>query len=288
MTEVATASVMKLDLATLQQRIAALPALPKAAAEAIAALRDDDSSAEDCARCIGRDPALTARVLRLANSAFYGVPGRVASIQGAIQMLGRRTLGTALTAAAVTSQFSGLQCEGFHFDAFWRHALATAITAEAIARLRVLDEEMAFTAGLLHDIGRLALAAHFPQQMTHVLALAQARDAWAIDVEREVLATDHAQIGVAIASHWHFPAEVQAAIAAHHQPVASAVATIADVVHVADAIVHALDIAGDPHEAVPEVDLAAWARVALTPEQSLSLFECTEEGVAVLCSALAN
>jgi putative nucleotidyltransferase with HDIG domain len=280
---------MPIDAALLQQRIAQLPALPRAAAQALAALRDESAGAEECARCIGRDQALTARVLRLANSAFYGVPGRVASVSGAIQLLGRRTLSATLTAATLTAQFTDLSCAGFDFDGFWRHALGTALAAEGIARMRVLDEEVAFTAGLLHDIGRLALVAHFPREMAAVLGVAAERDMPLMDAEREVLVTDHAAIGVAIASHWRFPAEVQAAIAAHHQPPpASAEPTMADVIHVADAMVHALDLAGDAHESVPDVDTSAWRRVGLAPEQALSLLQRTEEGVAALCDALKH
>ena len=279
----------RIDLASLQQRIAQLPALPRAAAEALAMLRDDNSSAEDCARCIGTDQALTARVLRLANSAFYGVPGRVGSVNRAVQMLGKRTLRAALTAVALTGQFSAIQCEGFRFDGFWRHTIGTAIGAEAIARARSLDDETAFTAGVLHDIGRLALAAHFPRETAAMLELARTRDLPWLDAERLALGTDHAVVGATIASQWHFPAAVQAAIAAHHVPQSdSGRPSMADVIHVADAIVHALDLAGEPAESVPDIDAQAWQRVGLSHEQALELFQCIEQGVTALCAALGD
>ncbi len=278
-----------IDLALLQQRIAQLPALPRAAAEALAMLRDEDSGADDCARIIATDQALTARVLRLANSAFYGVPGRVSSVNRAVQMLGKRTLRGALTTVAVGGQFSAIQCEGFQFDGFWRHTIGTAIGAEAIARTRALDDETAFTAGVLHDIGRLALAAHFPRETAAMLALARTHDLALLQAERLALGTDHAAIGAAIASRWNFPAAVQAAIAAHHLPQQNGNGPgMADVIHVADAIVHALDLAGEPAEAVPEIDAQAWQRVGLTAEQALHLFSCIEQGVTALCAALAD
>jgi putative nucleotidyltransferase with HDIG domain len=278
-----------IDLAALQQRIAQLPALPRAAAEALAMLQDENSNADECARCIGTDQALTARVLRLANSAFYGVPGRVGSVNRAVQMLGKRTLRGALTTAALSGQFSVVKCEGFRFDGFWRHTIGTAIGAEQIARARALDDETAFTAGVLHDIGRLALAAHFPRQMAATLELSRAHDLPWLEAERFALGTDHATVGATIARHWHFPTAVQAAIAAHHLPQPEgAGASLADVIHVADAIVHALDIAGEPTEAVPEIDAQAWQRVGLSPEQALELFEGIEQGVTALCAALAG
>ena len=278
-----------IDLGSLQQRIAQLPALPRAAAEALALLRDESSGADECARCIGTDQALTARVLRLANSAFYGVPGRVGSVNRAVQMLGKRTLRGALTTVVLSGQFSAIQCEGFRFDGFWRHTIGTAIGAEAIARTCGLDDETAFTAGVLHDIGRLALAAHFPRETAVMLELARTRDLPWLEAERLALGTDHAEIGASIASHWHFPAAVQAAIAAHHLPQHNGGTTgMADVIHVADAIVHALDLAGEAGEAVPDIDAQAWQRVGLSADKALELFQCIEQGVTALCAALVD
>jgi putative nucleotidyltransferase with HDIG domain len=282
----AATAATSIDLELLQQRIAQLPALPRAAAEALAMLRDENSSADECARCIGADQALTARVLRLANSAFYGVPGRVGSVNRAVQMLGKRTLRGALTAVALSGQFSAVKCEGFRFDGFWRHTIGTAIGAEAIARARGLDDETAFTAGVLHDIGRLALAAHFPRETAAMLELGRTHDLPLLEAERRALGTDHAAIGTAIARHWHFPVAVQAAIAGHHLPPHDG--GMADVIHVADAIVHALDLAGEPAEAVPDIDPQVWQRLGLSADQVLRLFHSVEQGVTALCAALGD
>jgi putative nucleotidyltransferase with HDIG domain len=280
---------LAIDSALLQRRISQLPSWPRAAAQALESLRDEATGADECARCIGHDQALTARVLRLANSAFYGVPGRVASVNSAIQMLGKRTLGAALTAATANTQFNAIGCAGFDYDSFWRHAVGTAIAAESIARARLFDDEAAFTAGLLHDIGRLALAAHFPQEAAAVLTLARDSDLPWLEAEHRTLDTDHATIGASIAAYWRFPSPVQAAIASHHRPQpSSGAAGLDDVIHVADAMAHALDLAGDPHEAVPEVDPQSWQRLALNAEQVLALLQRTEQGVGELCRALAN
>ena len=278
-----------IDPKLLQQRIAQLPAWPRVAAQALAALRDDATGAGECARCVGHDQALTARVLRLANSAFYGLPGRVASVTGAIQLLGRRTLGAALMAATANVQFNAIRCEGFDFDGFWRHSIGTAIAAESIARIRMLDDETAFTAGLLHDIGRLALAAHFPDEAAAVLSQARGSDLPWLEAERGTLATDHATIGATIAAHWRFPALVQTAIANHHKPLGTNGAVgMDDAIHIADAMVHALDLSGDSSEAVPDVDPLAWRRLGLNADQALALLQRTEQGVEVLCRALAH
>jgi len=270
----------------LRRQIGQLPALPQAVLKVLAILRREDASAEECAQHIVSDQAMTARTLRLANSAFYGVPGRVGTIRDAIHMLGRRTLGALLTTAAVTSQFGRCSCPGFDFAAFWRHALGSAIAAQSLAGELGADEDLAFTAGLLHDIGRLALAAYFPAELGAALARARADDGPALEAEREAFGDDHAGIGAMIAAHWHFPGPVADAITQHHAPAAAPRATLADIVHLADAIAHSLDLNGDDDEMVPEIDASSWARLGLSPAQCLRVFERTENGVAALCQAL--
>ncbi|NRF71820.1 HDOD domain-containing protein [Aquincola sp. S2] len=287
-------SAAHIDPGVLQQRVAALPALPKAALDALAALRDDDTSAEHCAAQIARDPALAARTLRLANSAFYGLAGRVGSVRDAVNMLGRRTLCSAITAAVVSDQIREVRCEGFDFAGFWRHAAGVAIAARAVARELQLDEEAAFTVGLLHDIGRLALAAYFPQQLAAVLRRARAEDLPPCELEEPLMHVDHAELGAAIIAQWRLPAAVVDAVRHHHRPPLPASAKgasppradLADVAHLADAVAHALDLSEAEDEAVPQVDLAAWGRLGLKPAQFHKIFQQTEQGVAALGQAL--
>lgn len=280
----------QIDPALLRRQLGELPALPQAVMEVLAILRRENASAADCAERIARDQAMTVRTLRLANSAFYGMPGRVATIHDAVHMLGRRTLGALLTTAAVSAQFGRCRCPGFDFQAFWRHALGTAIAAQSLARELASDDDLAFTAGLLHDVGRLALATYFPAELGAALAKARADDAPLLVAERSVLGIDHTQVGAMIAARWHFPAAVAEAISAHHAPPAPAGpathASLTDLVHVADAIAHALDLSGADDEMVPDIETSAWARLALSPMQCLRVFERTETGVAALCQAL--
>jgi len=262
-----------IDLEPLRRHVDALPALPQALLQALAMLRSDDASAEDCAAPIARDPGMTARALRLANSAFYGMAGRVATVRDAVNMLGRGTLSALLTAAAVTAQFAPGRCPGIDLSAFWRHALATAIAAQALAAETGFDEEVAFTTGLLHDIGRLALAACFPAELAAVQAGGQTGGPL-LDAERAVFGLDHAAVGAMITRHWHFPAAVVTAIAEHHAA-ATAPPVLVDLVQLADAVAHAL-----------EFDAATCARLALSPAQCQRVVERTEGGIAALCQAL--
>jgi putative nucleotidyltransferase with HDIG domain len=275
----------RIDPVELQRKVTALPALPRAALEALAALRDDRLDAAHCAEPIARDPALAGRTLRLANSAFYGVPGRVGSVQDAVRMLGRRTLGTLITAATVSAQFDARKAPGFAFAEFWRHAMGTAIAARALGRGADLDADVAFTAGLLHDIGRLALATYFPQELAAAVAMAAETDQPLAVVEHVMLGVDHAELGAMIATQWRLPDAVAQAIRFHHHPAKGEPGglSLAQAVHLADAITHALDLSHAAHEMVPEL---AEPTLHATPEQLLAVFEETEQSVHVLCEAL--
>jgi putative nucleotidyltransferase with HDIG domain len=278
----------RIDGAQVRQRVRELPPLPKAALDALAALRDEQTSSQHCADLIGRDQALVARTLRLANSAFYGVPGRVATTRDAVHLLGRRTLGSVITVATLSQQFPGQGCPGFSFAAFWRHAMATALASRAVARSLQASDETAFTTGLLHDVGRLALAAYFPLQMSAAIRAQHDEGQAKVEAENATLGTNHVEVGALIATHWNFPAEVSQAIAGHHAPLAGAgsSASLADIVHVADAIAHALDLAGDADEVVPELDRDTWNRVGLSTPAVLAIFSDTEAGVAELCRVM--
>ncbi len=280
-----------LSLADLRHRVQALPALSRAVMDALVMLRRDDASDDECATCIARDQAITARTLRLANSAFYGVPGRVSTIRDAMCMLGRRTLRDLIATAAVSDQFGHTHCAGFDFNAFWRHSIGAAMAAQLLADELGRHGEMAFIGGLVHDIGHLALAAYFPNETGVTLTLAQAQDRPLPEVEREVLGIDHAQVGAMIAEHWRFPAAVVVAIQCHHTITATEVLSppdsLAHLVHLANALSHALDAGGTALEQVSAIEPATWATLALSPAQVLRIFKHTEAGVIALSEALA-
>lgn len=276
-----------LDAAWLRQRVDALPALPQAVRCAQQALQREDSDDAECAALLARDPAIAARVLRLANSPFYGRPGRIATLADAVTVLGRRTLDTLMTTAAVAAGFRPRDCPGFDFPAFWRHAFGTALVAQALAQARGADGAQAFSAGLLHDIGRLVLAVHAPQALAAAQALAGARALPPLQAERDALGLDHAAVGGLIAAHWQFPPAVVAAIVGHHGPTADEVDSPAGLVQAADAVVHALDLCAAADERVPATDPAIWQRLALSTDDWRRVFAQTEAGVAALAQALA-
>lgn len=256
----------------LRARVKSLAPLPQAVHDLTTVLRRGDVSSDEIVRIMNRDAALTMTALRLANSPFYGASGRVVTLRDAVQVLGLQTLASAVLTSAVMASFDRRACPDFDFGACWRHALGTALCAQMLAQPRGLDAAEAYTAGLLHDIGRLALATHFPQALNAVTVLAASQDLPADEAERAVLGLDHAQVGAMVAAHWRLAPAVVNAIETHHRVVAGPHQPLLDVLHVADNIVHALDLSGEPDDMVPPLCLGCWERVGAGNAELLTLF----------------
>lgn len=253
-----------------------LPSLPAVVMELLSSIEQEDIDISVLAKKVSYDQALTAKTLRLANSSTYGLQVKVTTIQQAITFLGFQTTRNLITAAAITGCFPSGRCEGFHDKAFWRHSIATAACARALARRMRFNQDIAFTAGLLHDIGRLVLVTGHPDAYAQVVAWhAQHGGDWQ-DAEQAVLGIDHVDAGVALADHWNFSSTMRQAIAYHHAPDIHGAGFLATIVHVANAIVHALDLAGEDNELVPRVSSVAWDAMGLNEEAYLHLFRETE------------
>ena len=253
-----------------------LPSLPVVVMELLNSIDQDDVDISVLAKKVSHDQALTAKTLRLANSSLYGLQVKVTTIQQAITYLGFQTTRNLITAAAVTGCFAEGHCPGFDHKAFWRHSIATAACAKVLARQMRFNQDYAFTAGLLHDIGRLVLVSCFPNQYSETIAYRAEHDCYLLDAERTVLGVDHVDAGLALAEHWNFSDTMRLAIGGHHDPEAPGAGFLAAIIHVADAIVHALDLAQVQDDLVPPVSTVAWTALGLDEEIYLQLFRETE------------
>ena len=253
-----------------------LPSLPAVVMELLNSIDQDDVDISVLAKKVSYDQALTAKTLRLANSSLYGLQVKVTTIQQAITYLGFQTTRNLITAAAVTGCFAEGHCPGFDHKAFWRHSIATAACAKVLARQMRFNQDYAFTAGLLHDIGRLVLVSCFPNQYSETIAYRDQHDCYLLEAERAVLGVDHVDAGMALAEHWNFSDTMRLAIGGHHDPEAPGAGFLAAIIHVADAIVHALDLAQMPDDLVPPVSTVAWTALGLDEEIYLQLFRETE------------
>lgn len=253
-----------------------LPSLPAVVMELLNSIDQEDVDISVLAKKVSHDQALTAKTLRLANSSLYGLQVKVTTIQQAITYLGFQTTRNLITAAAVTGCFAEGHCASFDHKAFWRHSIATAACAKVLARQMRFNQDYAFTAGLLHDIGRLVLVACFPVQYEQALAYRAAHDCYMLEAERAVLGIDHVDAGMALAEHWNFSDTMRLAIGNHHDPEAPGAGFLAAIIHIADAIVHALDLAQVADGLVPPVSTVAWTALGLDETVYLQLFRETE------------
>jgi len=268
--------VNALAMSDIVKSIHDLPAVPVIVSELIATLDNDDANANTLAGELSKDLALSAKTLRLANSSFYGRSNTVSTISQAIAILGFNSVRTLVTSAAVISHFAACKHASFDFEAFWRHSIGTALCARILAEQVQANPDRAFMVGLLHDIGRLVLVTGSPRHYAEVAAYRKEKDCYMFDAEQQVLGIDHAMVGCALASHWKFPPLIQNAIASHHAPDVSEPDMLGAVVHLADCIVHALDLSDDPSDLVYPVSEAVWRKFNLADDVLAKIYRQTE------------
>lgn len=263
---------------TLEQVLAranALPALPKIVAKILDMLGDEEANAETLSKHIVSDPAVVARLLGAANAGAMGASGRVESVRQAIMLLGVGRVRDITLATAIIDRFNANP----PFDArrLWLHSVGVAICAQEAARTGGLDVDVAYTAGLLHDVGQLLLFAVDPEAYARVLTLRVEGDVDIVDVERKELGVDHARVGGELARLWKLPEAVAEAIAAHHvtddcEPENE----MADAVHVAEVLSHALNLGGGEGARVPRLSDLSCARMGIDWRQISAHFPLIE------------
>jgi len=267
--------------------IGELPSLPSAFIAAVDVLSQDHAPASACIEAIERDQALTVRVLRLANSAFYGAPGQVSRIGDAVQMLGLRTVASTLAAVSLRTTLGSLRCEGFCFESYWRHTLCTALAARELAKIAVLDAGEAFLLGLLHDVGQLILAMTSPAQEAQALDLCRSEGVSMHDAELRVFGVSHAEVGAAVARQWNFPAPIAGAIDQHHQTLAIPTLghlTLSHLLQLANHMAHGLESAPSDDRAALLVD-PMWRVLGASEQQLSDLMERVSGELEVISSA---
>ncbi|MFA9274142.1 MAG: HDOD domain-containing protein [Candidatus Aquirickettsiella gammari] len=253
-----------------------LPMLPELARKMLNDLNNDDISLEMIAEKVSLDQSIAAKVIQMANTSYYGNTSKVVTIQQAVSMLGTKNLKNLIRTSIFTNNLPIARCRGFDNKAFWRHNIATAICAELISRTLHMKQDFAFTAGLLHDIGRLVLVSKFPQKYEHVIRCAKDNDCSLLDAERAILGVDHVGVGLILALQWNFSEAIQDAIRGHHAPEDKELNSVASIIHVANSIVHALDLSESEDDLVPPISQVAWDLLGLNEEAYLAIFHETE------------
>ena len=226
----------KTMIAYALQSVAGLATLPEVTSQIVRTVEDPRSNATTLQRIVSSDPALVTRVLKLVNSAFYGLPGQVASIERAIVMLGLNAVKNVAVAASLGQMFRGAQlCEGFTAKDLWTHCLAVASAARDLckqAKLPIADE--AFLAGMVHDIGLLIALQVWPEKLREACDRARMATVEFCAIERDVIGVAHPELGAALCEKWKFPATCRAAAGLHHGGAGTAESPVVAIVAIAD------------------------------------------------------
>ncbi len=198
-----------------------IPTLPATVFRVIQLAEDPNCSANDLARVLLNDPPMAAKVLRLANSAYYGFSQKISSVPQAITLLGFSTLKNVLLSASVFD-FYRQGGAAIDLNGLWKHSVAVATASKLIAkRVRYPNVEKAYTVGLLHDLGKIVIARYLPSALLEVRKIVLEENCAVYDAEVKVLGVNHAEIGAFLLEKWNLPLAVTEAVEYHHHPTRS-------------------------------------------------------------------
>lgn len=255
----------------LVQRVVDLPTLPAVTARTFRLVEDERSSAQDLAVVIGTDQSLASRILRLANSAFYGFPRAIVSVSQAVVLLGFDTVKSIVLAATVFDTLSGKDvASGFDREQFWLHTVGVASAARIVARsLRRVEANLAFVGGLLHDIGKVVLDRYFSHRYSEAAMLAGRLPCPIREAETAVFGVDHAEVGGWLLERWRLPMSIIGSVAFHHCPGAAKPEhwALTATVHLADVLARNAGIGGGGDDLIPVPDPEVLARLRVEPAQ---------------------
>ncbi|MBR9979795.1 MAG: HDOD domain-containing protein [Desulfatitalea sp.] len=223
------------------QAIDNLPTLPHIALAVNRMLQDEESPMEQLAAMLEKDQSLVLKLLRLVNSSFFGFKSKVKSVRHAVTLLGYNTVQNAVITVSVIDTLSlKNELKGFDIAQFWEHAIHVAVLSKHLAaKTRVAPAEEAFTAGLLHDIGKVVLANFFPDVLIQVLQTVDAKALTFAGAEQTLEMVPHSLVGSHLAQRWMLPESLVATIKWHHSGIQRASQSVlAALVDISDTIAH--------------------------------------------------
>jgi putative nucleotidyltransferase with HDIG domain len=222
----------------LNKALEDLPAMPGIIIRVLEETEKSEPSAATLESIICADQAIASKVLRVVNSAYYGVQGRVSSVGQAVVILGTKQVkNLVLSAAAMSTMPTASPSHTDALRSFWVHSYATAAAAQLVAKIKDLpsvDVETVFVGGLLHDVGRLFLITHFPELYTKALDRAAEVGGGLEEIEQEIFGAGHAEIGAAVAERWSLPGQLIDIVRLHEGPLPDDASVPVIVVHAAD------------------------------------------------------
>ena len=251
---------------TVATRSGNLASLPTIYFQVNSVINNLNSSTSDIAKALGSDQSICARLLRIANSAFYGFPRKIESIAEAVRIIGTKQLHDLVLATVVLKHFKGLDPGFITMADFWRHSLACGIAARCLAaQRREANVERYFLAGLLHDIGSLLIYQQLANRAQVVLEQHRETNKPMEDLERTIIGCDHAAVGGALINEWKLPPLLRDVAANHHSLDPRFMSTAIAMVHVADVLVLSLGLGTNGELRAPQLNVLAWDSLGLAP-----------------------
>ncbi len=256
---------MAISAENIIKRVGTVASLPQIFIKVEETLNNPAASNLHLAKIIEEDPSLTGRLLRLANSAYYGFSAKIETVNHAITALGTQQLRELVLACSVLKLFKDLPDDLVNMESFWRHSIACGVTARAIASLRFdTNIERYFVAGLLHDIGRLILFMQKPEEMLALIQQSQKQQQLLFRLERDSLGFTHAKLGGLLLKKWELAPRLIEAVEWHHAPnMANQFPIDAAIIHSADVIANSLEMGSSGETMVPDLKPSAWDLLGL-------------------------
>lgn len=250
-----------------------LPTLPGIVIKLTKMASDPDTTSEQMGKVIGRDHILAAKLLRLVNSAFYGFPQKISSISSAIILLGFNVIKSLIISASIFELMESNDLE------LWEHSMGCALACNVIAkRLGIQDPEEISTAGLIHDIGKVAIKIELPDQHHEILTLIAEKQIPMREAEREVLGLDHAEAGGWLAKNWNLPEKLIEPISCHHDPRNAKKEQVASsIIHFGDILIRSLGYGHAGDIWVPPLSKRAWQLLNLNRTDVDAILDEIEE-----------
>jgi len=272
----------------IMAQVRSFPGMPATAAKLLPLLKDQDTGAGEIEDILRYDPGLTANILKLTNSAYFGIPSRVSSIRQAVMLLGWKRL-IQLVMTMCMSALMNKPIPGYDLPRgeLWRHSITVSIAAEILVKfLKIAEAEEVFTAALLHDVGKLILGGYVQEDLQAIDDMVNKGISFEV-AEYIVLGTDHAQVGGRILKNWAFPVELVNAVHWHHNPESCETqCVLSDIVHMANSLGLMTGRGnygnGDRIEPDPEVT----SRLGLKPSHLEQLAEKTRNDYQKIAAAL--
>lgn len=245
--------------------ITKVASLPEIYMKVETALNNPKSSSKFLADIVSEDTALTARLLRLANSSYFNFPSKVDTVTQAITVIGTRQLRDIVLASSIVSVFKDITSDLIDMNMFWRHSVACGVACRIISTVRrETNVETAFVSGLLHDIGRLILYKDKADVMGQLLSQCKESDTLLYVAEKELLGFDHALLGGLLLKEWKLPTRLIETTSFHHAPHrAKEYVVETATVHVGDILANALQFGSSGERFAPPVSKSAWEVLGL-------------------------